>query len=136
MVGRGGFGGRCAAEASQASAIQELLAALQPKLRALSAEPASTSFLLASVAPSSSCMAALQSSLRQLGQLQQVLSADGLPSMSSRGPLEECLEAEFVQEVLAHSDLFLGSFFSTFSSSVHQIRVLRYGLPLDSSLLL
>jgi len=46
------------------------------------------------------------------------------------------IEAQFIQEVLASSELFLGTTFSTLSTAVHGIRVLRHGRSVNSTLLL
>lgn len=48
----------------------------------------------------------------------------------------DCLHSQFIQEVLARSDAFFGSALSTFSTAVHQIRVLQHNRPLNSSLML
>ena len=48
----------------------------------------------------------------------------------------DCLHSQFIQEVLARSDAFFGSALSTFSTAVHQIRVLQHARPLNSSLML
>ena len=58
------------------------------------------------------------------------------PALRGHLPLDECLAAQFIQEILATSAVFLGSNFSTFSSAVHQIRVVRHHHAPATSLLL
>ena len=59
-----------------------------------------------------------------------VITLDG----ASRFLSESCQGAIFDQEVLGASSFFFGDKMSTFSQAIHQIRTLRYGHPVDSTM--
>ena len=131
QVGRGflglGFADRCVADSSKAA--DEVSLALSPwtALRTANVWPA---LLVASDDPESLCVRTIVERL-SLPRVEFVSAPDGDPAQ-----LPDGLRSQFIQETLARSVAFVGTNFSTFSSAIHQIRVLRNGYAINSSFLL
>jgi hypothetical protein len=123
---------RCANDAKRSDAINELLAFLHS--RSIDASVDKLTLLLATDDLASACAQAVLAAFPRAKLL--VVGAPPASSAARFSANGDCLHSEFTQEVLArHSVAFFGSGMSTFSSAIHQIRTLRYGQPVNSSLL-
>jgi hypothetical protein len=126
------FAAACVRDAGGAPALAQLSQFVAA--RALERAPV----VLASDDLGSPCAAAVRAHFAartRVVVLQGLRAADAQPPAHA-GPVNDCVDALFVQEVLAQSAAFVGVHASSFSGAVHQQRIARLGYPLNSSLLL
>jgi len=121
---------RCDAAETRAAAVEEVRAFAAA--RGLARAP----IVYASDEPRHDCTLALLAAFPDSPH-HLVESPDaGAPALRGRQVHDDCLQSQFIQEVLARSGAFFGSALSTFSTAVHQIRVLMHSQPLNSTLFL
>jgi hypothetical protein len=121
---------RCNSVETRAAAIEEVRAFAAA--RGLERAP----IIYASDEPHANCTLTLLAAFPDSPHfLVEAPDADA-PSMRGHEVRDDCLQSEFIQEVLANSGAFFGCALSTFSTAVHQIRVLTHGHALESTLFL